>query len=119
MPRTTGPGLRGRAHRAHLPRVARKVGSRSLSTLRPGGTLVSIVPPDESFPADRARAAGMRAVFTLVEPDQAALRAIASLVDSGRLRVEVGAVAPLEEVSRAHALGEGGRTRGKIVLSPT
>ncbi|MFD7910000.1 zinc-binding dehydrogenase [Streptomyces sp. NPDC059752] len=93
--------------------------SRSLRTLRPGGTLVSIVPPDETFPADRARAAGVRAVFMLVEPDQAALRAVASLVDSGRLRVEVGAVVPLEEASRAHALGEGGRTRGKIVPSLT
>ncbi|MFD5410171.1 NADP-dependent oxidoreductase [Streptomyces nojiriensis] len=91
--------------------------SRSLSTLRPGGTLISIVPPDGTFPAERAHAAGVRAVFMLVEPDQAALRAVASLVDSGRLRVEVDAVVPLAEAARAHALGEGGRTRGKIVLS--
>ncbi|MFF4423108.1 zinc-binding dehydrogenase [Streptomyces sp. NPDC001549] len=91
--------------------------SRSLSTLRPGGTLISIVPPDGTFPAERARAAGVRAVFMLVEPDQAALRAIAALVDSGRLRVGVDAVVPLEEAARAHTLGAGGPTRGKIVLS--
>lgn len=91
--------------------------SRSLRTLRPGGTLISIVPLDETFPAEQARAAGVRAVFMLVEPDRAALRAVASLVDSGRLRVEVAAVLPLAEAADAHALGEGGRTRGKIVLS--
>ncbi|MGW6848302.1 NADP-dependent oxidoreductase [Streptomyces virginiae] len=91
--------------------------SRSLRTLRPGGTLISIVPLDETFPSEQARAAGVRAVFMLVEPDQAALRAVASLVDTGRLRVEVAAVVPLAEAARAHALGEGGRTRGKIVLS--
>ncbi|WP_030718066.1 NADP-dependent oxidoreductase [Streptomyces sp. NRRL S-237] len=91
--------------------------SRSLRTLRPGGTLISIVPLDETFPAEQARAAGVRAMFMLVEPDQAGLRAVASLVDSGRLRVEVAAVVPLAEAARAHALGEGGRTRGKIVLS--
>ncbi|MFD3696932.1 NADP-dependent oxidoreductase [Streptomyces sp. NPDC058646] len=93
--------------------------SRSLSTLRPGGTLVSLLPPDETFPAAQARAVGVRAVFLLVEPDRAGLTEIASLVDSGRLRVEVDAVLPLEEAARAHELGEGGRTRGKIVLTVT
>ncbi|MGW6985568.1 NADP-dependent oxidoreductase [Streptomyces sp. NPDC054932] len=91
--------------------------SRSLRTLRPGGTLVSIVPPDETFPVEQARAAGVRAVFMLVEPDRCGLSRIASLIERGLLRVEVGAVLPLEDAARAHALGEAGRTGGKIVLS--
>ncbi|MFJ6747963.1 MULTISPECIES: NADP-dependent oxidoreductase [unclassified Streptomyces] len=91
--------------------------ARSLRTLRPGGTLVSILPPDDSFPTPQAEAAGVRAQFLLVEPDRAGLRAIADLMDSGRLRAAVDAVIPLEEAARAHTLGETGRTTGKIVLT--
>ncbi|QDQ15050.1 NADP-dependent oxidoreductase [Streptomyces spectabilis] len=93
--------------------------ARSLRTLRPGGTLVSLLPPDGDFPLEEAEAAGVRAVFMLVEPDHGGLRAITSLVEEGRLRVLVDAVLPLEEAARAHALGETGRTTGKIVLSVT
>lgn len=90
---------------------------RSLRTLRRGGSLISILPLDETFPAEQADAAGVHAVFMLVEPDQAGLRQIAALVDGGRLRVAVDAVFPLEKAAEAHALGEAGRTTGKIVLS--
>ncbi|MEV0440366.1 NADP-dependent oxidoreductase [Streptomyces spectabilis] len=93
--------------------------ARSLRTLRPGGTLVSLLPPDGDFPVEEAEAAGVRAVFMLVEPDHGGLRAITSLVEEGRLRVLVDAVLPLEEAARAHVLGETGRTTGKIVLSVT
>ncbi|MEU7646008.1 NADP-dependent oxidoreductase [Streptomyces huasconensis] len=91
--------------------------ARSLRTLRPGGTLVSLLPPDDAFPAREAEAAGVRAVFMLVEPDHAGLREITSLVEDGRLRVIADEVFPLEEAARAHRLGETGRTTGKIVLS--
>ncbi|MFI0712646.1 NADP-dependent oxidoreductase [Streptomyces inhibens] len=91
--------------------------ARSLRTLRPGGTLVSILPLDDTFPATQARAAQVRAVFMLVEPDKAGMRAVADLLDSGKLRVTVDAVVPLDEVAKAHALGETGRTTGKIVLT--
>ncbi|MGW1994970.1 NADP-dependent oxidoreductase [Embleya sp. NPDC001921] len=90
---------------------------RSLRTLREGGTLVSILPPAADFPYEQAQAAGVRAVFVLVEPDLAALREITELVESGRLRVEVSAVLPLEDAAKAHEIGELGRTTGKIVLS--
>ncbi|MGH4031235.1 NADP-dependent oxidoreductase [Actinomycetota bacterium Odt1-20B] len=91
--------------------------ARSLRVLRPGGTLVSIVPPDDAFPTEEARAAGVRAVFMLVEPDQAGLRAVTSLVEGGHLRVLVDEVFPLAEAARAHERGETGRTTGKLVLS--
>ncbi|WP_455432528.1 NADP-dependent oxidoreductase [Streptomyces syringium] len=100
-----------------LDTIGGPYGERSLRTLRRGGTLISILPPDATVPAEQARAAGVRAVFMLVEPDQAGLRRIAALVDSGRLRVEVAAVLPLENAAEAHAFGEAGRTTGKIVLS--
>ncbi|MEV5145335.1 NADP-dependent oxidoreductase [Streptomyces sp. NPDC052727] len=93
--------------------------ARSLRTLRPGGTLVGLLAPDDTSVAEAAEAAGVRAVFMLVEPDHAGLRGIASLVEAGRLRVLVERVFPLEEVAKAHAYGETGRTTGKIVLTVT
>lgn len=93
--------------------------ARSLRTLRPGGLLVSILPFDDTFPAARAEAAGVRAVFMLVEPDHQGLREIGALVEDGRLRVVVDAVFPLERAAEAHELGETGRTTGKIVLTVT
>ncbi|MGW7023590.1 NADP-dependent oxidoreductase [Streptomyces decoyicus] len=100
-----------------LDTISGDYGARSLRTLRPGGTLVSILPLDDTFPAAQAREARVRAGFLLVEPDRAGLQAVAGLVDSGRLRVTVDTVLPLEEAAKAHTLGETGRTTGKIVLT--
>ncbi|MBB5116654.1 NADPH:quinone reductase [Streptomyces eurocidicus] len=90
--------------------------ARSLRTLRPGGTLVSLLPLTEPVLAE-ARDRGLLAVRMMVEPDLAGLRGITELVESGRLRTEVAAVLPLAEAAKAHELGETGRTTGKIVLS--
>ncbi|MGE7388686.1 NADP-dependent oxidoreductase [Streptomyces sp. NPDC004126] len=83
-------------------------GSASSRPLREGGLLISLLPP-ETPQEDR--------VFMLVEPDRQGLREIAALVEEGRLRVLVEEVFPLERVAEAHALGETGRTTGKIVLT--
>ncbi|MGO4423796.1 zinc-binding dehydrogenase, partial [Streptomyces sp. MCAF7] len=72
-----------------------------------------------TFPHEEAEAARVRAVFMLVEPDQAGLREISALVEDGRLRVIADAIFPLEEAAAAHTLGETGRTTGKIVLAVT
>ncbi|MER7467808.1 NADP-dependent oxidoreductase [Streptomyces sp. NPDC097981] len=91
--------------------------ARSLRSLRTGGILVSVLPLDDTFPHEEAEAAGVRAVFMLVEPDQTGLREISALVEEGRLRVIANEVFPLAEAAAAHTLGETGRTTGKIVLS--
>ncbi|MFE0044763.1 NADP-dependent oxidoreductase [Streptomyces albireticuli] len=89
---------------------------RSLTTLRPGGTLVSLLPLAEPVLA-AARERGVRAARIMVEPDLGGLRGITELVESGRLRTEVATVLPLADAAEAHRLGETGRTTGKIVLS--
>lgn len=92
--------------------------ARSLAVLRPGGTLVPILPvpidPDEL--ADIAQR-GIRYEALLVEADRAGMQAIADLVETGALRVHIEATFPLAEAAKAHALGETGRTTGKIVLT--
>ncbi|MET9414169.1 NADP-dependent oxidoreductase [Streptomyces klenkii] len=90
--------------------------ARSLRTLRPGGTLVSLLPLEEPVLAE-ARERGIRAARMMVEPDLAGLQSISELVESGRLRTEIAAVLPLAEAAKAHELGETGRTSGKIVLT--
>ncbi len=92
--------------------------ARSLAVLRPGGILVSILPvpvdPDELAEiAER----GIRFESLLVEADHAGMQAIADLVETGALRAHIEAVFPLADAAKAHALGETGRTTGKIVLT--
>ncbi|WP_406506549.1 NADP-dependent oxidoreductase [Streptomyces sp. NBC_00212] len=91
-------------------------GSRSLKVLRRGGVLVSIASPDEDELLAEAAELGVRAGFTLVEADYAGMRAIAALVEEGRLRAEIDSVFELTDAAKAHEYGERGRTQGKLVL---
>lgn len=93
------------------------VAHRSMTVLRPGGTLVTIIPPDQGGTADLLRDTGHRVHWMLVEPDRAGLTALAALVEEGHLRVHVDAVFPLAEAEAAHRRVEGGRTTGKVVLA--
>jgi len=93
-----------------------RTSTRSLQVLRPGGLLIAV--PSGASPdlLDAAAARGVRATALLVEPDSAALRAIAELLDTGKIVVEVAEVFALEDAAAAHAAGESGHTRGKLVL---
>ncbi|MFI6521924.1 NADP-dependent oxidoreductase [Spirillospora sp. NPDC050679] len=91
---------------------------RSLRSLRPGGTLVSLR-LDQGVPALKEEAArrGVRAEVMLAEADREGMKAIAGLVEAGRLRAEIAGTFPLADAAGAHALGETGRTAGKLVLT--
>lgn len=84
-----------------LDTIGGDYGMRSLATLRRGGILVWIPGPIDPAVAARGRELGIRAGFTLVEPDRGGLLAIAELVESGRLRVEIADVLPLADAARA------------------
>ncbi|MFI9161012.1 NADP-dependent oxidoreductase [Kitasatospora aureofaciens] len=96
-----------------------QTGTRSLKVLRPGGLLVAIPAGVSAELAQSAEAAGVRVTPFLVEPDGTALAAIAGLIDAGEVAVEVEETFPLEQAGAAHARGEAGRTRGKLVLTVT
>lgn len=93
--------------------------TRSLKVLRPGGLLVAIPAGVSAELAEAAEATGVRVTPFLVEPDGTALAAIAGLIDAGEVAVEVEETFPLEQAGTAHARGEAGRTRGKLVLTVT
>jgi NADPH:quinone reductase-like Zn-dependent oxidoreductase len=99
-----------------LDALGGETATRSVGVLRPGGVLVSLVPGAEDTQA-AAEQARVRAVILLVEHDQAGMRAVAELADRGELRAHVSGTFPLAEGARAHALGETGRTTGKLVIT--
>ncbi|MGW5177383.1 NADP-dependent oxidoreductase [Streptomyces sp. NPDC004082] len=90
---------------------------RSLRVLRPGGLLVSILPSGATDFIEEAEKLGVRAVEMLVEADHAGMNAIAGLVEEGKLRATIAGSFPLAEAAKAHALGDTGRTTGKLVLT--
>jgi NADPH:quinone reductase-like Zn-dependent oxidoreductase len=102
-----------------LDLIGGEIGRRSLATLRPGGLLVSVPTDRAAEVLEAAEQSRTRATGILVEPDGHALEQIAALLDSGRLRVEIASVLPLEQAGHAHQLGESGQAQGKIVLAGT
>ncbi|WP_435971759.1 NADP-dependent oxidoreductase [Streptomyces sp. Qhu_M48] len=96
-----------------LDALGGETAERSLKVLRDGGRLITLPGPDDVPAAPD----GVRAAWVLVEPDHLGLREIAALVEDGKLRPVVDLVLPLAEAAKAHAIGERGRTTGKIVLT--
>jgi NADPH:quinone reductase-like Zn-dependent oxidoreductase len=84
------------------------IGKRSASLVRAGGTLVSIMGPAETRPAD-----GL-AVDFVVESDRAQLGEIVQRVRDGRLRTNIGSIATLEGAVAAFNPTE--RRKGKTII---
>lgn len=89
---------------------------RSLRTLRDGGILITLPgsPPEQALTQAASRC--QRAVWLLVEPDPAGLRALTALVEAGGLRPLIDRVFPIDQAAAAHRYGEAGGATGKIVL---
>ncbi len=109
----------------------------SLAVTKPGGTVVGVGGlPDTAFARDwlpgwarpavwlmttrRRRAAarlGVRFAYLFMRPDGAQLAELAGWVDAGELRPVIHKVFPFDQVRDAFAELEGGRARGKIVVT--
>lgn len=88
--------------------IGGEIQQRSASLIRAGGTLVTIVGPPEARPVD-----GL-AVDFVVESDRAQLGEIVQRVRDGRLRTNIGNVAPLDDA--AAALNPTERRTGKTII---
>jgi NADPH:quinone reductase-like Zn-dependent oxidoreductase len=88
--------------------IGGEIGKRSARLVRAGGTLVSIVGPIETRPADG------RAIDFVVESDRAQLSEIVQRVRDGRLLTNIGTVATLDDAVAAFNPTE--RTKGKTVI---
>jgi NADPH:quinone reductase-like Zn-dependent oxidoreductase len=85
------------------------IGKRSARLVRAGGTLVSIVGPGEVRPVDGT------AIDFVVESDRAQLTEIVQRVRDGRLKTNIGTVAPLGHAVAAFNAKE--RRTGKTIIS--
>jgi len=90
--------------------------ARSLTTLREGGVLVSLLPFAPEVATEAARN-GVVAKVMLVEADHAGMNAIADLVTEGKLRPVIAATFPMTDVAKAHERGDTGHVAGKLVLT--
>lgn len=90
---------------------------RSLRTLRKGGILVTILPRGSKELPVEAERLGVRATEMLVDADHSGMKAIAELVEAGKLRAAIAGTFPLTDAAKAHELGDTGRTTGKLVLT--
>ncbi|MBD2435906.1 NADP-dependent oxidoreductase [Nostoc sp. FACHB-110] len=87
---------------------------RSWQVIKKGGSLVSTVPP---FPSDKDGANySVYGKGIAVQPNAEQLKAIATLIDTGKLKPLVDKVLPLSQVRQAHELSQSGHVRGKIAL---
>ncbi len=112
--------------------------TKSLRVLKPGGKLISISgPPDPAFGRQIAAPAALRAVFWMLSfgvrrqakrgdvdyrflfmrADGPQLREITRLVDAGAIRPVIDKVYPFAATNEALAHVEGGRAKGKVVVS--
>ena len=116
-----------------LDNVGKPVWGGSLSVLKPGGRLISLVPPSPKEPTSRLRffasvgsqVAGwaVRGLLTgkfltllMVRPLGGELEKLTALVEAGKVRPVIQKVYPLEEVDEAHRVSEQGHVRGKLVI---
>lgn len=85
---------------------------RAFGVLKPGGILVTVVSTEFVSPRSDVRSA-----FFYAEVTTARLNAISEVLDSGKVRPQVGSVVPLDEVRTAHEMLAGApHGRGKIML---
>src|SRR3546814_10500528 len=95
------------------------VPSRSplLSCVKPGGSLVTAVPPPPTVAAKRRN---VRASFLLVHVETRYLDKLTTRFEAGQIQPYVGAVLPLAEARSAHEMLDRIRPAkpGKIVLVP-
>jgi NADPH:quinone reductase-like Zn-dependent oxidoreductase len=88
--------------------IGGEIQKRSAGLIRAGGTLVTITGPAEATPAD-----GL-AIDFVVEADRAQLGEIVQRVRDGRLRTNIGDVAPLDDA--VAALNPAQRRTGKTII---
>ncbi len=88
--------------------IGGEIGKRSAGLVRPGGTVVSVVGPSDTRPAEGF------AVDFVVESDRAQLDEVVQRVRDGRLRTNIGNVATLEDA--VTALNPTDRVTGKTII---
>ena len=89
---------------------------RSLTVVKPGGSLISIVGMKPEL-IERAKASNVRAYAYLVASNGADQAAIAERLADGRIRSHVSQTFPFAQLPDALRTVEGGKTQGKVTIT--
>jgi NADPH:quinone reductase-like Zn-dependent oxidoreductase len=85
----------------------------SLRVLKRGGILVAL---SGQPPIEQARERGIQVIATRTQIGSELLDQLARLIDEGQLRTVIKGTFPLSQTGQAHASGQQGHGRGRIVL---
>lgn len=91
---------------------------RSLKVLKKGGTIVSLPSGISETVTQKAAAQNKKGIFFFVHSNSGDMQQLAALLEKGVLRSHVSQKFSFEEIKKAHALLESGKTKGKLVLAP-
>ena len=97
-----------------LDTVGGDLTGQSLSVIKPGGALVSLVAEPDSSAAQRV---GVRAGWFAARASAEQLSLLARQIDRKELRAHVRKIYPLAEAATAHLDVEAGQGNGKVVLN--
>ena len=89
---------------------------RSLEVMKPGATLICIPSGHCQNVKEKAEARGMIGYHTIVESSAKDMKAIADLMQQGKLKAHVSQTFSLGQMPKAHQQIETGHTVGKIVV---
>lgn len=98
----------------NLAPMAPSDGRDLIGLVRPGGVIVTTVPP----PLDGSDH-GVRTHFMEARSDAVQLAGLVAKLDAGDLHLDIGARRPLTELAQVHAQSDAGALRGKVVLLPS
>lgn len=93
--------------------IGGQAAARSVAVVKPGGAFVTVVAP----PPSESRA-DIRMVNFVREGSREQLKKLAEMVDTGKLRPQVGAVYPLSETHAAFEAKSNHAVTGKVILRP-
>ncbi|WP_407428527.1 NADP-dependent oxidoreductase [Arcticibacter sp.] len=91
---------------------------RSISCVKPGGTVVCLPSSTKNDPKAVALALekDVRLIWPMMHPDRDQLELFAQLIRDEKLRVHVDKAYSLNDIARAHTDMESHKTRGKLVV---
>lgn len=89
---------------------------RSLSVVKAGGNIVTIIPPVPENILEKAKEKNINLSLLIGEPNGADMRSLGALLSAGALKPHISAVYPFAQMVNAHIAMESKRTAGKIVV---
>ena len=90
---------------------------RSLDVAKSGGTLISIPSGLSETVTEKAKARGVNGFFFLVSSNGEDMKVLADWLEQGIIKSHVSELVAFEDMGKAHAQVESGRTIGKVIVA--